>query len=220
MAKNTTKAPVQKVISILIRTYPDARCSLNYETPLQLLIATILSAQCTDARVNKITPRLFSSFQSAKDFAEAPLSKLESYIRSAGFYKTKAKYIKESCRIIENEYRGKVPSSLEGLLKLPGVGRKTANIVLGNAFGIIEGIPVDTHATRISNRLGWSSSRQQDKIEKELMQIIPRQYWLKISDLFIYHGRAICTARAPKCQICPINRFCPKYGVKWKEGEK
>ncbi|MCX8197041.1 MAG: endonuclease III [Candidatus Micrarchaeota archaeon] len=213
-ATRIKKGKIEKVITILKKTYPNARCTLNYKTPIELLVATILSAQCTDERVNKLTPPLFSKYRKAEDFAEAPLSDLKRYIKSAGFYNTKARYIKEACRIIHQKYGGKLPNQMKQLLELPGVGRKTANILLGNIYGIHEGIPIDTHAYRISRRLGWTVKNSPEAIEFDLMKIIPKKYWLKISDLFVHHGRAICKAKKPACSRCPISAYCPKIGVK------
>jgi len=208
------KERARKIVALLKRAYPDAKCSLDYKTPLQLLVATILSAQCTDARVNLVTPALFKRYKTASDFANADISELESLVRSTGFYHNKAKNIKEACRIIAQVHKGQVPRTMEELLKLPGVARKTANIVLGNAYGVVEGVPVDTHAIRISHLLGWTREKQQEKIERDLMALLPRADWLKISDLFVHHGRAVCIARRPKCDICPVRDLCPKIGVK------
>jgi len=208
------KARALKILSIFRKTYPGAKCSLNYKTPIQLLVATMLSAQCTDERVNKVTPALFAKYCTAKDFANADISELEQAVRSTGFYKNKARNIKEASRIIVTQFGGKVPSSMPEILTLPGVARKTANVVLGNAYGIVEGIPVDTHAIRISHLLGWTINTAQEKIEKDLMEIIPRACWLKISDYFVHHGRAVCIARRPICSMCPLSKLCPKVGLK------
>jgi len=208
------KKRVKKIISILKKSYPDAKCSLNYSNDFELLIATILSAQCTDERVNKITPKLFKKFKTPADFASSSLTQIQKYIKSAGFFRKKSEYIKNTSIKILKEHNGKVPRSMQQLISLPGVKRKTANIVLGNAFGIIEGIPVDTHMMRLSRILGLTNSKSQDKIEKDLMKIVPKKYWLEISNLFIAHGRAVCIARRPKCSICPIEKLCPKIGVK------
>jgi endonuclease III len=208
------KVRARKILAFLKIAYPGAKCSLTHRTPLQLLVATILSAQCTDARVNLVTPALFKQYKSASDFAHADILELESLVRSTGFYHNKAKNIKSACRIIVEKHQGKVPKTMEEMLELPGVARKTANIVLGNAYGVIEGVPVDTHAIRISHLLGWSHERQQEKIELDLMALLPRADWLKISDLFVHHGRAVCTARRPKCGVCPVRRYCPRIGLK------
>ena len=210
------KIRAKRIVILLKRAYPGAKCSLAHRTPLQLLVATILSAQCTDARVNIVTPALFARYKTARDFADADIHELEALVRSTGFYHNKAKNIKSACRIIVEKHKGKVPRTMEEMLELPGVARKTANIVLGNAYGVVEGVPVDTHAIRISHLLGWSRERQQEKIERDLMALLPRADWLKISDLFVHHGRAICIARRPKCDVCPVNRYCPKVGLKSK----
>ncbi len=207
------KARAFKILAILKRAYPSAKCSLNYRSPLQLLIATILSAQCTDARVNMVTPALFRKYITAHGFANAKLPELEKYVRSTGFYRNKAKNIKAACKLIVKKHGGKVPRTMGEMLELPGVARKTANIVLGNAYGVVEGVPVDTHAIRISRLLGWTKSTAQEKIERDLMALLPRRDWLRVSDLFVHHGRAICIARRPKCSICPLNKLCPKAGL-------
>ena len=208
------KKRARKIVTLLKRAYPDAKCSLNHKSPIQLLIATILSAQCTDARVNIVTPALFRRYENANDFANASLPELEKFVRSTGFYRNKAKNIKAACRIIAQKHDGKVPRTMAEMLELPGVARKTANIVLGNSYGVIEGVPVDTHAIRISHLLGWTRERQQEKIERDLMALLPRKDWLKISDLFVHHGRAVCIARRPKCGICPVRKYCPRIGLK------
>lgn len=207
------KLRARKIVSLLKKAYPHAKCSLDHQTPLQLLVATILSAQCTDARVNLVTPALFSRYKNAKEFADASLPELEKYVRSTGFYHNKAKNIRAACRIIVQKHNGQVPRTMEEMLELPGVARKTANIVLGNSYGVIEGVPVDTHAIRISHLLGWTKEKQQEKIERDLMALLPRADWLKISDLFVHHGRAICIARRPKCEICPVRKLCPRVGL-------
>ncbi|MFA5930601.1 MAG: endonuclease III [Candidatus Micrarchaeia archaeon] len=207
------KLRARKIISLLKRAYPDAKCSLVHQTPLQLLVATILSAQCTDARVNLVTPALFKRYKTARDFANADIRELEALVRSTGFYHNKAKNIKAACGIIVRKHKGQVPDTMEEMLELPGVARKTANIVLGNSYGVIEGVPVDTHAIRISHLLGWTREKQQEKIERDLMALLPRADWLKISDLFVHHGRAVCIARRPKCSICPVRGYCPRVGL-------
>lgn len=206
-------ARARKIISLLKKAYPRAKCSLAHENPLQLLVATILSAQCTDARVNIVTPKLFVKYRTAHDFANADIRELEMLVRSTGFYRNKAKNIKEACRIIVERHGGEVPRTMPEMLELPGVARKTANIVLGNSYGVIEGVPVDTHAIRISHLLGWTKNTAQEKIEKDLMALLPRKDWLKISDLFVFHGRAVCIARRPKCANCPVEKYCPKMGL-------
>jgi len=207
------KKRAKKILAALKKAYPKAKCSLDYRNPVQLLVATILSAQCTDARVNKTTPSLFSRCKTARDFADASLPELEKHVRATGFYHNKAKNIQGACRMIVEKYGGKVPKSMEEILELPGVARKTANIVLGNAYGVIEGVPVDTHAIRISRLWGFTKHTDPKKIEKDLMEIVPREDWLKISDLFVHHGRAICIARRPRCSVCPVEKICPKKGL-------
>lgn len=198
-----------KMLAILKRTYPNAKCSLDYGNRVQLLVAVILSAQCTDARVNKQTPPLFAKCKSAKDFAKMPQEEMEKYVRPCGFFRTKAKNIRKACRIIATQHGGKIPRTMEEMLKLPGVARKTASIVLGNAHGILEGIPIDTHAMRLSQRMGLTREKEQNKIEKDLQKLVPHEDWLNVSNLFVFHGRALCTARSPKCSQCPLLPYCP-----------
>lgn len=199
---------IKDIIRRLKTRYPDAACSLDYESPLQLLIAVILSAQSTDKMVNSITPALFKRYRTARDFAEADLDELEGYIRSSGFYRNKARNIKECCRQLVESHGGKVPPSMEDLVKLAGVGRKTANVVLLNAFGIAEGIAVDTHVGRVSNRIGLSTESDPLKVEKGLLSIVPKENIGDINHLFIAHGREICTSRRPKCGLCPVAMYC------------
>ena len=208
------KVRARKIVALLKRAYPSAKCSLEHKSPLQLLVATILSAQCTDARVNLVTPALFVRYKTARDFAGADVSELEKLVRSTGFYHNKAKNIRAACGIIAEKHAGRVPRTMKEMLELPGVARKTANIVLGNSYGVIEGVPVDTHAIRISHLLGWTREKQQVKIERDLMALLPRADWLKISDLFVHHGRAICVARRPFCSRCPVEKLCPKAGLR------
>jgi endonuclease-3 len=205
------KEKVKEIIRRLREAYPEAKIALNFKNPLQLLVATILSAQCTDERVNKVTAELFEKYKTAKDFAEAPLEELANAIKSTGFYQQKAKYIKEACKIIVEKYGGEVPRSMDELLELPGVARKTANIVLSNAYGIVEGIPVDTHVLRLSQRLGLVKSKDPVKIERELMEIVPKEEWFSFPYLLQAHGRAICTARKPKCEECFLKDLCDYY---------
>jgi len=197
------------IIKILRQNYPVACTALNFETPLQILVATILSAQCTDERVNKITPALFKKYSSAKHFASARQEDLEREIRSTGFFRNKAKNIIAAAKKICNDYGGHVPDSMEKLLTLPGVARKTANIVLSSAFKKAEGIAVDTHVKRLSKRLALSTHEDPEKIEKDLMALVPKKDWLDFNYLLVNHGRAICTARKPKCLECPIQHLCP-----------
>jgi endonuclease-3 len=202
----------QHALEILIRLkrlYPDATCSLNYETPVQLLVATILSAQCTDERVNKVTPALFAKFPDAKSLANADIVEIEELVRSTGFYHNKAKNIQGACRQIVAEFNGEVPRQMEQLLGLPGVARKTANVVLAHAFGIIQGVTVDTHVKRLTNLLGLTKHSDPVKIEQDLMRLIPQADWENFSIMTIYHGRAICKARRPDCHNCELADLCP-----------
>jgi endonuclease-3 len=203
-----------KIIRLLRKEYPDAHCSLNHSNPLELLIATILSAQCTDERVNIVTADLFRKYRSAEDYATAQRSELEADIRSTGFFRSKAKSLQGTCTIINEQYEGRVPRKVEQLLALPGVARKTANVVLGNAFGIASGVVVDTHVSRLSQRLGLTSNQQPEKIERDLMDLVPKKDWIDFSHLLIYHGRKICKARAPKCGECVLEQLCPSSLLK------
>jgi endonuclease-3 len=197
------------VIRTLKKRYPDAKCSLNFANPFQLLVATILSAQCTDARVNLVTKDLFKKYCSVKDFAEADPAEFEEDIRSTGFFRNKTKSILGMAQALADNHRSRVPRTMEELVALPGVGRKTANVVLGNAFGIDEGVVVDTHVTRITNRLELTKHRDAVKIESDLIDIVPRTDWTLFPHLMIRHGREICQARKPRCEMCPINSSCP-----------
>ena len=202
---------LQKIIPILKKTYPDARVSLDHSNSLQLLVATILAAQCTDARVNIVTKDLFKKYRTAADWAKADVKRIEEDIRSTGFYRNKAKSIKAACVSIVDEHHGKVPDTMDELLSLAGVGRKTANVLLGNAFGT-QGIVCDTHVIRLSRRLGLSENRDPKKLEFDLMQIVPRRKWggwTMFSHLLVFHGRSICKARKPDCPNCPITSYCP-----------
>ena len=203
------KARALKVIELLEREYSDADIALEYTNPLQLLIATILSAQATDSQINAITPKLFKKYKTAEDYANADLTELEQYIKSSGFYHNKAKNIKNCCKKLVEKFHSKVPKTMTELLELPGVGRKTANIVLANAFDIIEGVAVDTHVGRLTQRLGLSESGDPKKIEADLMKIVPKDKWMRITDLLIFHGRKICTAKKPNCAGCVLNKICP-----------
>jgi endonuclease-3 len=211
-SKEAVKARAKKIITQLEKMYPDAHCSLDHESPLQLLIATMLSAQCTDARVNLTTPALFAKYKTAKDFANAKIEDLEQLVRSTGFYRNKAKNIKACAQSLVEKYSGDVPKTMEELSALAGVGRKTANVVLGNAYGI-PGMVVDTHVTRLSNRLGLTVGQDAVKLETQLMEIVPKEKWTNFSHLLISHGREICVARTPRCKVCKIFRLCPKKGV-------
>ncbi len=205
-------AKQQRALEILIRLkrlYPNATCTLNYETPVQLLVATILSAQCTDERVNQVTPGLFGRFPDAVAIATADLSQLENLVRSTGFYRNKAKNIQAACRMIIEKFSGKVPKTMEQLLELPGVARKTANVVLAHAYGINQGVTVDTHVKRLSNRLGLTEHSDPIRIERDLICLLPQPDWENWSIRLIYHGRAVCTARNPKCDACALADLCP-----------
>jgi len=199
---------VRKIFPILTKTYPEAKIALNFVNPLELLMATILSAQCTDVRVNMVTKDLFKKYTSAEDWAKADIKQIESDIKSTGFYHNKAANIKGACTKITEQFDGKVPNTMQELLTLPGVGRKTANVVLGNAFGI-PGVVCDTHVIRLSRRLRLSTNKDAVKLEFDLAEIVPKKNWLLFSDLLIFHGRNICKARKPDCENCPITKFCP-----------
>ncbi|HVN83168.1 MAG TPA: endonuclease III [Terriglobia bacterium] len=205
---------IRKILSLLKAEYPDAQCALTHADPLQLLIATILSAQCTDVRVNQVTPVLFQRYPTISDLAEAKLSELEDLIRSTGFFRNKARNIKAACQQLVNKFSGKIPHSMEELLTLQGVARKTANVVLGSAFGIPSGIVVDTHVFRLSHRLRLTHAKTPEKVEQDLMRKVPREEWINFSHRLIFHGRRVCTARKPLCHICSLDEVCPKVGVK------
>jgi endonuclease III len=200
---------IQTIIKRLRQAYPDAHCELNYETPHQLLVATILSAQCTDVRVNQVTPSLFAQYPTVADFAAAERDELEDAIRSTGFFRQKAKYIQESSQMILHKYGGEVPDDMDSLLELNGVARKTANVVLGEVYGVAEGITVDTHVKRLAKRLGLTEETDPAKVERDLMAKIPRESWIEISHLLIFHGRRVCFARRPVCSECTLNDICP-----------
>jgi endonuclease-3 len=214
------KDRVDRILPVLKATYPAAKCSLDHRSPLELLVATILSAQCTDERVNMVTPGLFKKYKTARDYAAAPDGELETAIQSTGFYRNKAKSIRAMAQSLLDKHGGKVPDTMEELVDLAGVGRKTANVVLGNAFGKNVGITVDTHVARLSHRLGLTSHTDPIKIEQDLIPIVPNADWTLWSHLLIYHGRAICTARNPKCEKCPIQADCPAGKVILAEREK
>lgn len=203
-----------EILSNLKRLYPEATCSLNYKTPVQLLVAVILSAQCTDERVNKVTPALFARFPDAKSLAFAEREELETLIRSTGFYRNKAKNIQGACQKILKDFQGEVPKTMAELLTLPGVARKTANVVLAHAYGIIEGVTVDTHVKRLSNRLGLTTNNDPVKIERDLMALLPQPDWETFSISIIYHGRAVCKARNPACFSCQLASLCPAANSK------
>ncbi|MCL4541073.1 MAG: endonuclease III [Chloroflexi bacterium] len=203
----------QAIIAALQEAYPDARCSLDYGSPYQLLVATVLSAQCTDERVNQVTPAFFARFPTLETLAEAQQGEVEEVIRSTGFYRNKARNLIAAARKIGQEFDGKVPATMEQLLRIPGVARKTANVVLSNAFGVYEGIAVDTHVARLAGRLGLTEASDPVKIERDLMAILPREAWGFTNHAMIAHGRAVCLARKPRCQECRLAAWCPRIGV-------
>ncbi len=207
------KSQAKKVIKQLKEHYADAECALVHDTPFQLLIATILSAQCTDERVNIVTKQLFALHPTAQDLATLPLAELERLVQSTGFFRNKAKNIQACCRELVEKYDGEVPRDLESLTALAGVGRKTANVVLGTSFGIPSGVVVDTHVHRLTRRLGLTDADDPVKIERDLMEILPKSEWIDFSHRLIWHGRKICKARKPLCDVCPMNDFCPRIGV-------
>lgn len=211
---NAAKSKVIQILTALRRAYPDSQCALDHQTPLQLLVATILSAQCTDVRVNLVTPALFARYRTAADFAASPPGELEALIRPTGFFRNKAKSIRACCRVIAEKHAGRVPDTMAELVALAGIGRKTASVVLGVAYGKAEGIVVDTHVTRLSRRLGFTRHTNPVKIERALMKIVPRADWIDFSHLLIWHGRRRCAARKPDCQRCELCDWCPKIGVK------
>jgi endonuclease-3 len=213
-ASTADKRYAAKVTRYLRADFPDAECALRYETPLQLLVATILSAQCTDKRVNIVTKDLFKKYPTAADFARLKLGTLEKAIRSTGFFRNKAKNIKACCEKLLELYDGEVPQDLDALVKLSGVGRKTANVVLGTAFGLATGVVVDTHVGRISRRLGLTEAKDPVKIERDLMERLPKKEWVDFSHRMIHHGRGVCSARRPNCDTCSMQKFCPCIGVK------
>jgi len=206
-------ARTRKIIERLSQTYPEAHCELDFSSPLELLIATILSAQCTDKRVNLVTPSLFKRYRSAADFAKAKPAELEEQIKTTGFFRNKAKSIIACCQAIVDRHNGKVPASMEDLIVLGGVGRKTANVVLGNAFNVHAGIAVDTHVARLSQRLGLTTEKDPPQIEQVLMKLVPQNEWGLISHLLIWHGRRRCFARNPDCSNCEMLALCPRIGV-------
>jgi endonuclease-3 len=210
---SAAKRRASDIFKRLRRAYPEAHCALEFKDPLQLLIATILSAQCTDVRVNMVTPVLFKKYPTAAVLAAAKREDIERIIQSTGFFRSKAKSIQECCRKIVAEHGGQVPQTMGELVKLPGVGRKTANVVLGTAFDIATGVVVDTHVGRISRRLALTAAEDATKVEQDLMALIPERDWIDFSHAMIFHGRAICIARRPKCEICPLGTVCPRIGV-------
>jgi endonuclease-3 len=209
------RAHARRVFRILTKLYPDAHCALDHRTPLELLIATILSAQCTDARVNMVTPALFARYRDAKAYATADLRELEKAIQSTGFFRAKAKNIQACCRELVEKHGGEVPDTLDEMVKLPGVGRKTANVVLGDCFGV-PGITVDTHVNRLSRRLGLTIHTDPVKVEQDIMRLLPPKDWVLFNHRMITHGRQVCYARKPDCEHCGLAKICPKIGVEWQ----
>ena len=203
------KQRAQKVIELLEKQYPNAKTALNYTNPLEILVATMLSAQTTDVTVNIVTQTLFKKYHTPEDYANADIKELEQDIHSTGFYHNKARNLQNCCQLLVEKFHSQVPKTMEELIELPGVARKTANIVLYNAYGTIAGIAVDTHVRRLAERLGLTLQKDQDKIEQELMQLTPKEKWMELTDLLIFHGRQICTAKKPQCQICVLNKICP-----------
>ena len=215
MEKESYKNRVKQIIEILEKEYPDAKTALTFKSPLELLVSTVLSAQCTDERVNKVTKELFKKYRSVKDYAQVDLTELEENIRSTGFFRNKAKSIKALSNVLVEKFNGKVPANLKDLVSLPGIGRKTANVVLSEAFGI-PGITVDTHVLRLSKLIGLSNNKDATKVEFDLMEIVPKEKWRLFSNLLIRHGRAICIARRPRHQECKIVDLCEE-GIRWKK---
>jgi len=214
LASNEEKQRAREIVRRLKREYPDARCSLDHTNPLELLVATILSAQCTDERVNIVTADLFRKYRRAEDYFGVAQAELEQDIRSTGFFRNKAKAIQAACRLIAEKHQGRVPENMDDLLALPGVARKTANVVLGNAFNVTSGVVVDTHVARLSERLRLSAEKLPEKIERDLMELIPRKDWILFSHLLIAHGRKVCKARAPLCAECVVEKLCPSSLLK------
>jgi endonuclease-3 len=212
------KKRARKIVSLLRKAYPDARCSLNHASPLELLVATILSAQCTDERVNVVTAELFRKYRRPEDYTAVAQEELERDIRPTGFFRNKAKSIQGACRLIAERHGGRVPETMEELLELPGVARKTANVVLGNAYGITSGVVVDTHVSRLSQRLALTRETQPEKIERDLCELIPRDDWIDFSHLLISHGRALCKARTPLCAECFLLELCPTGKLVMSDG--
>jgi endonuclease III len=217
-ASTPQKRHAAQVVRALRRAYPDARCALQHDNPLQLLIATILSAQCTDQRVNMVTPALFRRYPTAADLAALPQTQLEREIQSTGFFRNKAKNIKACCQQLVEQHGGEVPADIELLVGLPGVGRKTANVVLGTAFRKTTGVVVDTHVTRIARRLGLTRENTAEKIEQDLMAVLPKTEWIDFSHRLIHHGRQVCKAKRPLCDVCPLQALCPRVDVVTRSG--
>ena len=212
--KSQLKERTEKIIKLLKRAHPDAKCALNHSNAFELLIATILSAQCTDERVNKVTADLFRKYRKPKDYLKVPATELQQDIRTTGFFRNKTKSIQGASKMLVEEFNGEVPQSMEELLKLPGVARKTANVVLGVAYAKAEGVVVDTHVSRLSHRLKLTRHKDAGKIEKDLMEIVPRKNWIEFAHLLIFHGRRICKARRPLCEECVVEELCPSSILK------
>src|SRR3989442_8310186 len=212
--KTDLKERVRKIIRLLKGASPDEKCSLNHSNPFELLVATILSAQCTDERVNIVTADLFRKYRKPEDYLKVSEKELQRDIRTTGFFRNKTKSIQGTAKVLTEQYGGEVPETIEELLELPGVARKTANVVLGNAFGISSGIVVDTHVTRLSRRLGLTTNKQAEKIERDLIELVPKKDWIDFAHLMIYHGRRICKARKPLCEKCVIEKYCPSSRLK------
>jgi endonuclease III len=208
------KQRTRKIIKALKGAYPDAKCALNHSNAFELLIATILSAQCTDARVNIVTADLFRKYRKPEDYLKVSPTTLQNEIRTTGFFRNKAKSIQGTAKVLTEKYRGRVPETMEEMLELPGVARKTANVVLGNAFGVFSGVVVDTHVTRLSRRLGLTKEKQAEKIEKDLIELVPKKDWVIFPHLLIFHGRNICKARNPLCDQCVVEKYCPSSFLK------
>ena len=213
LSESPTPDYVTEIIARLRAAHPDAHCALDYETPLQLLAAVILSAQCTDERVNLTTPALFARYPTAEALAAADPTELEAIVRPTGFYRNKARFLRQAAARLLAEYNGEVPPEMDALLSLPGVARKTANVVRGEIYGLADGITVDTHVKRLSARLGLTAETDPVKVERDLMALIPRESWIEIAHLLIWHGRRLCTARKPNCPACPLNDICPSSSV-------
>ncbi len=203
-----TKNNAIEIIKILKELYPDAKCSLNFSTPFEILVAVVLSAQCTDDRVNKVTPALFAKYNTPEDFVNMDIETLEKLIHSCGFFKSKAKNLKKTAQILVDNFNGQVPNNMEDLIKLPGVGRKSSNVIMLEAFNMPQGIAVDTHCKRIANRLGFSSETDPYKIEMDLLKVIPYEYYKDVNHLFIWHGRNLCSSQKPKCDKCSLKKYC------------
>jgi endonuclease-3 len=214
LASTEEKQRTREIIAKLRKAYPDAQCSLNHSNAVELLIATILSAQCTDERVNIVTADLFRKYRSCADYLNVPAEELQQDIHSTGFFRNKTKSIQGACKKMIEEHGGQVPNDIEQLLALPGVARKTANVVLGNAFGVASGVVVDTHVARLSQLLGLTKQKQPEKIERELMELVPKKDWIDFSHLLIYHGRRVCKARRPECERCVTESLCPSSLLK------